>query len=118
MQASIWEPAGGEVGLCINMLSGHVLPAFPGPGRYFGNRTEAQAKLPFDVGFEAVGLVAAVGQEVAGRRGLCHPQCCGCLCCVTLGKRLPGENPAPLYGGWGCVPSAGEVKSAFPAEAP
>ncbi len=34
--------------------------------RYFGSRKEAEAKLPFDAGFEAVGLVAAMGDEVKG----------------------------------------------------
>ncbi|GAB4818806.1 hypothetical protein N2152v2_005852 [Parachlorella kessleri] len=35
-------------------------------GRYFGNRQVAAAKLPFDAGFEAVGMVAAVGGDVPG----------------------------------------------------
>ena len=34
--------------------------------RYFGNTAEAERRLPFDAGFEAVGVVAAVGPEVEG----------------------------------------------------
>ncbi len=35
-------------------------------GRYFGSSAAAEARLPFDAGFEAVGVVAAVGAGVAG----------------------------------------------------
>ena len=35
-------------------------------GRYQASIAEAQASLPFDAGFEAVGAVAAVGPQVAG----------------------------------------------------
>lgn len=34
-------------------------------GRYSGSPAEAAAKLPFDAGFESVGVVAAVGPGVA-----------------------------------------------------
>uniref|UniRef100_A0A0C9S9S3 TSA: Wollemia nobilis Ref_Wollemi_Transcript_6723_2396 transcribed RNA sequence n=1 Tax=Wollemia nobilis TaxID=56998 RepID=A0A0C9S9S3_9CONI len=35
-------------------------------GRYFGNEREALSRLPFDAGFESVGLVAAIGDSVQG----------------------------------------------------
>lgn len=35
-------------------------------GRYFGGGAAAEARLPFDAGFEAVGVVAAVGPGVTG----------------------------------------------------
>ena len=35
-------------------------------GRYFGSVKESQKRLPFFAGFEAVGVVAAVGQGVTG----------------------------------------------------
>lgn len=35
-------------------------------GRYQASIAEAQASLPFDAGFEAVGAVAAVGPQVTG----------------------------------------------------
>jgi hypothetical protein len=35
-------------------------------GRYFGGGRAAEARLPFDAGFESVGVVAAVGPGVAG----------------------------------------------------
>ena len=35
-------------------------------GRYFGSVKESQKRLPFLAGFEAVGIVAAVGQGVTG----------------------------------------------------
>jgi NADPH:quinone reductase-like Zn-dependent oxidoreductase len=35
-------------------------------GRYFGSPEEAAKKLPFDAGFEAVGVVAGVGPGVTG----------------------------------------------------
>lgn len=35
-------------------------------GRYQASIAEAQASLPFDAGFEAVGAVAAVGPQVSG----------------------------------------------------
>lgn len=35
-------------------------------GRYFGNEKEAGSRLPFDAGFEAVGLVVAAGDFVEG----------------------------------------------------
>jgi Zn-dependent alcohol dehydrogenase len=34
--------------------------------RYFNSPQEAQAKLPFDAGFESVGVVTAVGAGVTG----------------------------------------------------
>lgn len=34
--------------------------------RYFGSTAEAERRLPFDAGFEAVGVVAAVGPDVEG----------------------------------------------------
>ena len=57
--------------------AGHVLlrVAFAGvnasdvnfsSGRYHPSIEQAQASLPFDAGFEAVGAVAAVGQQVSG----------------------------------------------------
>jgi NADPH:quinone reductase-like Zn-dependent oxidoreductase len=39
-----------------------LLPA----GRYFGKPSDAAAALPFDAGFESVGVVAAVGEGVSG----------------------------------------------------
>ena len=39
-------------------------------GRYFGSSEKAQALLPFDAGFESVGVVAALGKGVA----LTHPE--------------------------------------------
>ena len=38
-------------------------------GRYFGSPEESAKLLPFDAGFEAVGVVAAVGPNVTGE---CH----------------------------------------------
>ena len=35
--------------------------------RYFGSTAEAERRLPFDAGFEAVGVVAALGPEVEGK---------------------------------------------------
>ena len=35
-------------------------------GRYHSSRKEAEQQLPFDAGFETVGVVAAVGDGVAG----------------------------------------------------
>ena len=35
-------------------------------GRYFGSVQETQKRLPFNAGFEAVGVVAAVGPGVTG----------------------------------------------------
>jgi len=35
-------------------------------GRYFGNEKEAGSRLPYDAGFEAVGLVVAIGDLVEG----------------------------------------------------
>ena len=57
--------------------AGHVLirVAFAGvnasdvnfsAGRYQASIAEAQASLPFDAGFEAVGAIAAVGPQVSG----------------------------------------------------
>jgi NADPH:quinone reductase-like Zn-dependent oxidoreductase len=43
--------------------------------RYFNSPQEAKAKLPFDAGFESVGVVAAVGAGVTGgvgRRGVAY----------------------------------------------
>lgn len=34
--------------------------------RYHGKRSAAEAALPFDAGFESVGVVVATGPEVAG----------------------------------------------------
>ncbi|KAH9314270.1 hypothetical protein KI387_022897, partial [Taxus chinensis] len=33
-------------------------------GRYFGNAREASSRLPFDAGFESVGIIAAIGDSV------------------------------------------------------
>jgi len=38
-------------------------------GRYHATTEQAQASLPFDAGFEAVGAVAAVGPQVSGTSG-------------------------------------------------
>lgn len=35
-------------------------------GRYMSSPAEAQSKLPYGAGFEAVGVVAAVGPSVTG----------------------------------------------------
>jgi NADPH:quinone reductase-like Zn-dependent oxidoreductase len=35
-------------------------------GRYFGGGVAAEKKLPFDAGFESVGVVAALGPGVSG----------------------------------------------------
>eukprot|EP00850_Spirogloea_muscicola_P020134 SM000208S06304 [mRNA] locus=s208:29820:35880:+ [translate_table: standard] len=35
-------------------------------GRYFGSKEEAEKLLPFDAGFEAVGIIVAVGEGVKG----------------------------------------------------
>lgn len=35
-------------------------------GRYFGSVKESEKRLPFNAGFEAVGIVAAVGEGVSG----------------------------------------------------
>lgn len=35
--------------------------------RYHGSKTAAEAKLPFDAGFETVSVVAAVGPDVKGQ---------------------------------------------------
>ncbi len=39
-------------------------------GRYHASVEQAQASLPFDAGFEAVGAVAAVGPQVSGTPGV------------------------------------------------
>lgn len=46
-------------------------------GRYQASVAEAQAALPFDAGFEAVGAVAALGPQVSGGSlaNLQHPSC-------------------------------------------
>jgi NADPH:quinone reductase-like Zn-dependent oxidoreductase len=41
-------------------------------GRYFGSAAAAQKRLPFDSGFESVGIVAALGAGVSGMT----PDCC------------------------------------------
>ncbi len=64
--------------------AGHVLlrVAFAGvnasdvnftAGRYQASIAEAEASLPFDAGFEAVGAVAAVGPQVSGTIALTLP---------------------------------------------
>ncbi len=35
-------------------------------GRYFGSAAAAEKRLPFDAGFESVGVVAALGPGVSG----------------------------------------------------
>ena len=40
-------------------------------GRYFGGGAAAEARLPFDAGFESVGVVAAVGPGVSGALRVC-----------------------------------------------
>ena len=35
-------------------------------GRYFGSIKESKERLPFNAGFEAVGVIAAVGEGVSG----------------------------------------------------
>lgn len=42
-------------------------------GRYFGSPEESAKKLPFYAGFEAAGVVAAVGKGVKGQ-SLCKTQ--------------------------------------------
>ena len=44
-------------------------------GRYFGSIKESESRLPFDAGFEAVGVIAAVGEGVPGEL-LQKPQSC------------------------------------------
>ena len=49
--------------------------------RYFGSTAEAERRLPFDAGFEAVGVVAVVGPEVEGEHHTdvgpqLHSTCC------------------------------------------
>lgn len=39
-------------------------------GRYHASKAEAESKLPFDAGFEAVGVIAEVGEGVNGRSGV------------------------------------------------
>lgn len=39
-------------------------------GRYHASKAEAESKLPFDAGFEAVGVIADVGEGVNGRFGI------------------------------------------------
>lgn len=74
-----------SVALPSSIPAGHVLirVAFAGvnasdvnfsAGRYQASIAEAQAALPFDAGFEAVGAVAALGPQVSGG----SPSCC-CL---------------------------------------
>jgi NADPH:quinone reductase-like Zn-dependent oxidoreductase len=36
-------------------------------GRYHSSKAEAERQLPFDAGFETVGVVAAVGEGVTGQ---------------------------------------------------
>ena len=45
-------------------------------GRYHASVEQAQASLPFDAGFEAVGAVAAVGPQVSGTSQAPLPQSC------------------------------------------
>lgn len=82
-----------SVALPSSIPVGHVLirVAFAGvnasdvnfsAGRYQASIAEAQAALPFDAGFEAVGAVAALGPQVSGGSLLCYlcffskAQCC------------------------------------------
>lgn len=43
-------------------------------GRYFGSPEKSAERLPFDAGFEAVGVVAGVGPGVKGRNAK-RPTC-------------------------------------------
>ena len=45
-------------------------------GRYHASVEQAQASLPFDAGFEAVGAVAAVGPQVSGTPHAPLPESC------------------------------------------
>lgn len=62
-------------------------------GRYFGSVQESERRLPFYAGFEAVGVVAAVGQGVTG--GFCPFQILQCLRAIPPLDDLqqcPGET--------------------------
>ena len=41
-------------------------------GRYHGSIEAARAAMPLDAGFEAVGAIAAVGEQVTGAALLCQ----------------------------------------------
>ena len=81
-----------------NIPAGHVLLrlAFAGvnasdvnfsSGRYHASIEQAQASLPFDAGFEAVGAVAAVGPQVSGTPHAPLPESC-LLACGNMRCRL------------------------------
>ena len=82
--------------------AGHVLMrvAFAGvnasdvnftAGRYHGSLAAAQAAMPLDAGFEAVGAIAAVGPQVSGLLLLLLLllllnawHCFGCVCWILI----------------------------------
>ena len=60
-------------------------------GRYFGSPERSAKQLPFYAGFEAVGVVAAVGEGVKGKLSPLshlHPLSAGSNGCVQSSKTL------------------------------
>lgn len=60
---------------CMRLCKGRFRRAYAGvnasdvnytAGRYFGGAAAAEKRLPFDAGFESVGVVAALGPGVSG----------------------------------------------------
>jgi len=83
--------------------------------RYFGSAAEAEKRLPFDAGFEAVGVVAAVGPDVEGAapprpqaaaRTVCCTVCAGAgRTPVAAAARCRTSRVAAAPGAW--APRAG-----------
>eukprot|EP00898_Chlorokybus_atmophyticus_P007525 jgi/Chlat1/7774/Chrsp66S07236 len=63
---SLHPPAGKNVLIKVLFAGVNASDVNYSAGRYFKNRSEALQRLPFDAGFEAVGVVAAVGPDVKG----------------------------------------------------
>lgn len=55
-------------------------------GRYFGGGAAAEKRLPFDAGFESVGVVAALGPGVSGK--CCRSHNCETCMPNTLSDQL------------------------------
>lgn len=68
-------------------------------GRYFGSVKESEKRLPFNAGFEAVGIVAAVGEGVSG---------------MQVGQPV-AEMGYGCFSDWGVLPASSAIPVATPA---
>ncbi|KAK9805373.1 hypothetical protein WJX73_007858 [Symbiochloris irregularis] len=68
-------------------------------GKYFGSVKESEKRLPFDSGFEAVGVIAAVGDGVTG---------------LHVGQPI-AEMSFAAFSDWGVVPAKSAIPVARPA---